>query len=90
MKVYIKGKIIENENENGIYSNVSKCILENKRLKVVYENGVIEYYSNVKKENITVEGGFLIDNSSNSSLEERVAELENIVTQLMLVNGGVK
>ena len=90
MKVYIKGKIIENENENERYSNVSKCILENKRLKIVYENGVVEYYSNVKKENITVDGGVLIDNSTNSSIEERVTELENIVTQLMLVNGGVK
>ena len=89
MKVYIKGKIIENDTENGRYTNVAKCILENTRLKVVYENGVVEYYSNVKKENIKIEGGVLIDNSTNTSLEVRVAELENIVTQLMLVNGGV-
>ena len=60
MKVYINNKIVKNDIDSNL--NVSKCILENNRLKIIYDNGSIEYYEGVKKEAVKVEGGELLDN----------------------------
>ena len=88
MKVYINNKIVKNDIDSNL--NVSQCILENTRLKIIYDNGSIEYYEGVKKEAVKVEGGQLLDNTSNGSIENRVADLENLVAQLIIMNGGDK
>lgn len=86
MKVYINNKIVKNDIDSNL--NVSKCILENNRLKIIYDNGSIEYYDGVKKDAVKVEGGELLDNTSIGSVENRVADLENLVAQLLVMNGG--
>lgn len=82
MKIFINNMLIKNDLDNNL--KIVKAILENNRLRVIYENGSQEILNGVKKDLIKVEGGEIIDNTTNAGIEERVTELENMFTQLLL------
>lgn len=85
MKIFINNMLIKNDLDNNL--KIVKAILENNTLRVIYENGSQEIFNGVKKDLIKVEGGEIIDNTTNTGFEERVSQLENMITQLLLLGG---
>ena len=85
MKIFINNMLIKNDLDNNL--KIVKAILENNTLRVIYENGSQEIFNGVKKDLIKVEGGEIIDNTTNTGIEERVSQLENMITQLLLLGG---
>ena len=84
MKVYLNNKIIKNDDN----LEIIKCVIDNKILKITYENNTTVNFYGVKKESVKIENGELIDNTINSNIKERVTELENLISNLLI--GGEK
>lgn len=80
MKVYLNNKIIKNDDN----LEITKCVIDNKILKITYENNTTVNFYGVKKESVKIENGELIDNTINSVINERVAEIENVISQLLI------
>ena len=80
MKVYLNNKIIKNDDN----LEIIKCDIDNKILKITYENNTTVNFYGVKKESVKIENGELIDNTIKSGFNERVTELENVISQLLI------